>query len=143
MVNLEGVLYVLLLLLPLATLQYDRDGTSELQSNKDALNLLRTMKRRVSNQLMLQDEADTDAIIAAAASASADATTDNDDDHSSKIKPLLTVKRRERTECRGWNDPCVPWSNDAEQSCCNHDRLVCRCNLWWQNCRCVSRAWGK
>ncbi|XP_041354267.1 uncharacterized protein LOC121372072 [Gigantopelta aegis] len=55
---------------------------------------------------------------------------------------VISSKRRHIRYCRRWNDPCVPWTSDPQQSCC-HRRLVCRCNLWMQNCRCVARAWGK
>ena len=79
--------------------------------------------RRVSNQLKLQQDSSA-----------------SDNDHN--VNVLATVKRRQR-DCRSWNDPCVPWSSDADESCCNSRRFVCRCNLWMQNCRCVSRAWGK
>ncbi|KAK7503048.1 hypothetical protein BaRGS_00005674, partial [Batillaria attramentaria] len=87
------------------------------EEGDDALELLRTIKRRVASQL---EKEKTEAAGA-----------------------LTKVKRRLRKKCRDWNDPCVPWSSNSAEACCNPRRLICRCNLWMQNCRCVSRAWGK
>ncbi|XP_045198160.2 uncharacterized protein LOC123552512 isoform X2 [Mercenaria mercenaria] len=46
-----------------------------------------------------------------------------------------------RLVCRRWNHHCVPWTNRPGFKCCNG--LSCKCNLWMQNCRCVSRLWGR
>ncbi|XP_071114277.1 uncharacterized protein [Haliotis cracherodii] len=107
LLQLSGVLYVLLLLLvpESASSQYDRDLINRQRRNDEALQQLRSIKRRVSYRYV--------------------------------------SKRRKTLECRDWNQYCVPWSSEYEQTCCNPRRLVCRCNLWMQNCRCVSRAWGK
>ncbi|GFO48587.1 Ccwamide neuropeptide [Plakobranchus ocellatus] len=50
--------------------------------------------------------------------------------------------RWRRGSCRSWHEPCVPWSSVSLEQCCNRGSQVCQCNLWMQNCRCASRAWG-
>ncbi|KAK6170375.1 hypothetical protein SNE40_018784 [Patella caerulea] len=95
--------YVFLLLLPFSSLQlYDRDLSPRRYKDVEALEKLRTIKRRVS----------------------------------------FKNKQREPLTCRGWHSPCIPWTSEPGDGCCANGGLVCRCNLWMQNCRCVARTWG-
>ncbi|XP_036370989.1 uncharacterized protein LOC118768477 [Octopus sinensis] len=52
-------------------------------------------------------------------------------------------RRRKQTErtCSKWRETCQPWSN-SKSKCCDPSSLVCKCNLWMQNCRCVNKLWG-
>ncbi|KAK3774600.1 hypothetical protein RRG08_035029 [Elysia crispata] len=50
--------------------------------------------------------------------------------------------RWRRKSCRSWREPCTPWSSTSSEQCCDKGSQVCQCNLWMQNCRCASRAWG-
>ncbi|KAL5009776.1 hypothetical protein ScPMuIL_012081 [Solemya velum] len=44
--------------------------------------------------------------------------------------------------CRRWNNSCAPWASEKRNRCCYNQGLACRCNLWMQNCKCVSKLWG-
>nr|AHB62368.1 CCWamide neuropeptide precursor [Platynereis dumerilii] len=92
------------------------------------------------------------------------ANTDNeadDDDTSARYRQerrlldyLRDVKRRHVKDrqvqkppyfltCSAWQEPCDPWTNNVHTQCCDEDGLVCKCNFWAQNCKCVSRLWGR
>jgi len=48
--------------------------------------------------------------------------------------------------CAKWNRPCDYWATETTRSwltCCPVDRTVCKCNLWAQNCKCVTRLLGR
>uniref|UniRef100_A0A0L8HXQ3 Agouti domain-containing protein n=1 Tax=Octopus bimaculoides TaxID=37653 RepID=A0A0L8HXQ3_OCTBM len=58
-------------------------------------------------------------------------------------RPAISGKERKQTErtCSKWRETCQPWSN-SKSKCCDPSSLVCKCNLWMQNCRCVNKLWG-
>ncbi|ESO93300.1 hypothetical protein LOTGIDRAFT_161866 [Lottia gigantea] len=72
----------------------------------------------------------------------------NDFDALDKLKTIkrrVSFRRNQQVEprtCRGWRAPCIPWTSEPGEACCTSANLVCRCNLWMQNCRCVGRTWG-
>ncbi|KAL4233036.1 hypothetical protein ACF0H5_007722 [Mactra antiquata] len=65
----------------------------------------------------------------------------DDDDALAVFKNVQKKSYRRRLICRRWNQHCVPWTNKPFFKCCSD--LTCKCNLWMQNCRCVSKLWGR
>ncbi|XP_052244621.1 uncharacterized protein LOC127853861 [Dreissena polymorpha] len=51
-----------------------------------------------------------------------------------------SYSKYKRVVCRQWNSQCIAWTDQRDKRCCSG--LSCRCNLWGQNCKCVSRLWG-
>ncbi len=51
--------------------------------------------------------------------------------------------RHSFVRCAQWDDLCDPWSTNKVAQCCTDDDIMCKCNLWGSNCKCVSRLWGR
>lgn len=58
-----------------------------------------------------------------------------------RYQSLRRRTQNEQNTCSKWRQTCSPWSN-SKNKCCDPSSLVCKCNLWMQNCRCVNRIWG-
>lgn len=73
----------------------------------------------------------------------------NENKEEKALDRLRIIQRRDtsfdievlrRLMCKRWNQKCQPWATQLDHTCCGG--LTCKCNLWMQNCKCVSKLWG-